>query len=67
MPLYVICPFFQYEHTKPPQFKCELQMMNFDTYAHMSEFMKSHCCTWNYDECENAKILLKGYDENDNN
>lgn len=59
MPLYAICPFFEWEKHNPPRFKCELKMMKFSTNADKSTYMNMRCCSWDYEECENAKKLLK--------
>lgn len=59
MPLYAICPFFKYEKSKTVG--CEHRTIKFSTPEEKRLWMLNHCCSWDYECCNSAAVLLEKY------
>ena len=61
MPLYAVCPYFQYE--KRYIVGCELKPLVFSTYADKKTWMMNQCCSFDYVHCASAKKLSRRYEK----
>lgn len=60
MKYYAKCPFYKEE--KQRQLICEAKIIAFPDKEDRSEWLKMHCCSWNYKICKFYKELMKKYD-----